>query len=307
MGRMLYCLRQGFSNIVKNLLFSIASALTISACIFLFAVFYCLIINVHSMTRRAETMIGITVLFTEDASQEEKEELKNAILDRGGVSDIIYTSADEAWESFKEDYFGEKSEELAAAFADDNPLANSDSYEIFMENIEDQDEMAAFISGFDIVREVNYANSIVSALESLNRVVSFISILIISLLFGVSVFLISNTINLTAHMRRHENEIMKMIGATNGMIRAPFVIEGTMLGLIGSALPMVLVYLLYKRAEAMVDVYLSANGSLSALRELAELVPFKELYPVLLGAALILGAGMGFVVSFFTIRKHLKV
>lgn len=307
MNTVLYCLKQGFSNLRKNILFSSASAATIAACIFLFCLFYSIVMNVQHIAWQAETTIGITVFFREDATMEEKEAFRKAVEENGGVKEIIYTSADEAWAKFKEDYFGDREAELAEAFADDNPLAQSDSYEIFLDNIEDQEAEVAFIRTFDIVREVNYANTVVSALRSMNRVISAVSLAIIAILFAISVFLISNTITLAAHFRKRENEIMKLIGATNAMIRAPFVVEGTVLGLIGAAIPLILIRLIYSRAEAYVAEKISASGSLSALSGVAELLPLREIYPTMLAAGLILGAGMGMVVSFVTIRRHLKV
>ncbi len=307
MSTIIYCLKQGLSNLRKNLLFSAASTITISACIFLFSLCYCIIINVQDITYRAETTIGMTVLFTEDATDDQKEELRTAILEHGGVKELNYISAEEAWDSFKEDYFGDKADELAEAFADDNPLINSDSFEIFLNNIEDQEAEAEFIESFEIVREVNYANSIVSVLEHINKIIYAVSAVIIILLFLISVFLISNTISLTAHMRRHENEIMKMIGAANGMIRAPFVIEGTLIGTIGAALPLGLVYYIYGTLEERAAAYIDNISSLGVLKDIAKLVPFEELLPVLLPAGLILGVAMGCIVSFVTIRKHLKV
>ena len=307
MNTVLYCLKQGFSNLRKNILFSSASAATIAACIFLFCLFYSIVMNVQHIAWQAETTIGITVFFREDATMAEKEAFRDAVEEHGGVKDIVYTSADEAWDSFKEDYFGDHAEELAAAFADDNPLAQSDSYEIFLENIEAQEEEVEFIRTFDIVREVNYANAVVSALRGMNRVISAVSLAIITILFAISVFLISNTITLAAHFRKRENEIMKLIGATNAMIRAPFVVEGTVLGLIGAAIPLILIRLSYSRAEEYVAGKISTSGSLSALAGVAELLPLSEVYPTMLMAGLILGAGMGMVVSFVTIRRHLKV
>ena len=307
MSTLLYCLRQGLSNLRRNLLFSAASAATISACIFLFCLFLSIVVNVQHIAFQAETTIGISVFFNESATMEEKEAFRRSLEDHGGIKEIIYKSADEAWDSFKNDYFGEHAEELAEAFADDNPLAQSDSYEVFLENIEDQEAEVRFIRTFDIVREVNYANSVVSALKSLNRVIYVVSLAVIIILFAISIFLISNTISLAAHFRKRENEIMKLIGATNFMIRAPFVVEGTILGLIGALIPLVLIRVIYGRAEMYVAERVSSSGSLSALREVAQLIPFGQIYPAMALAGLILGVGMGFVVSFFTIRKHLKV
>lgn len=307
MSTLLYCLRQGLSNLRRNLLFSAASAATISACIFLFCLFLSIVVNVQHIAFQAETTIGISVFFKESATMEEKEAFRKSLEDHGGIKEIIYKSADEAWDSFKNDYFGEHAEELAEAFADDNPLAQSDSYEVFLDNIEDQEAEVRYIRTFDIVREVNYANSVVSALKSLNRVIYVVSLAIIIILFAISIFLISNTISLAAHFRKRENEIMKLIGATNFMIRAPFVVEGTILGLIGAVIPLVLIRVIYGRAEMYVAERVSSSGSLSALRDVAQLIPFGQIYPAMAFAGLILGVGMGFVVSFFTIRKHLKV
>lgn len=307
MSTIIYCFRQALSNLKKNLLFSAASAITIAACIFLFCIFYSIVMNVQHITYTAETTIGISVFFNNGVTKEEKDSFAEEIKKHGGVKEISYKSADEAWESFKEDYFGDQSEELAKAFADDNPLAESDSYEIFLNNIEDQEAEVEFIRSFSIVREVNYANQVVSTLKSLNRVMYVLSVLLIGILFAISIFLISNTINLAAHFRKRENQIMRMIGATDGMIRAPFVIEGTLIGLIGAALPLSAMYFIYRRAELTVTAYLGENGRLSSFSDIVELIPLMNIYPKLLMAGLALGVGMGFIVSFITIRKHLKV
>ena len=146
-----------------------------------------------------------------------------------------------------------------------------------------------------------------AALKSLNRVIYTVSALLIGILFAISIFLISNTISLAAHFRKRENQIMKMIGATNGMIRAPFVIEGTLIGFMGAALPLAAMYIIYLRAELTVAEYLGANGQLSSFSDVVDLIPLANIYPKLLLAGLALGIGMGFIVSFITIRKHLKV
>ena len=307
MSTFLYCIKRGLVNLRKNWLFSIASTATIAACVFLFCLFYAVVVNVSNIAYQAETTIGISVFFNEGVSAEQKEAFKEQILEHGGVKEINYKSADEAWESFKADYFGDKAEELAEAFADDNPLAESDSYEIFLNNIEDQQAEVDYIRGFDIVREVNYANSVVSALKEMNTLITAVSAAMISILFAISIFLISNTINLAAHFRKRETEIMRMIGATNSMIRAPFVVEGTFIGFAGALIPIVSMLFLYKRAEVYLAERLSSSGQLSALADIATLIPFKEVYPVMLAAGAVLGVGMGFVVSFLTIGKHLRV
>ena len=299
-----YCIGQGLANTRSNILFSIASVATVSACIFLFCMFFSIIANVRSIVYTAETTVGITVFFDESADDAAKESVKQAIMDRGGVKEIVYTSAEEAWEEFKTEYFGEDAEELSEAYADDNPLADSDSYEIFLNDIEDQEAMAEYIAGLPGVRQVNYANTVVSVLKSLNRVVSILSIVIIGVLVAVSVFLISNTISVAAAFRKRENEIMRLIGATDFMIRAPFVVEGLLIGLLGALIPLAAVYYIYGRVMEYFTAWLSGLGTGF---ELMGLVPLDIIFPYLAGCGLLFGAGIGFIVSFFTIRKHLRV
>lgn len=307
MSTFLYCVGSGLRNLRKNMLFSVASSATIAACIFLFCLFFSVFANVRNIAYQAETTIGISVFFNEGVSEEEKNAFRDEVTAHGGIKEITYKSAEEAWESFKEDYFGDNAEELAAAFADDNPLAESDSFEIFMNNIEDQQVEVEYIRSFDIVREVNYAHSVVDALNRLNRVLLMVSAAMIGILFAISVFLISNTINLAAHFRKRENEIMRLIGATNGMIRAPFVVEGTFIGLIGTIIPLVLTFFIYKNAESYLAERLGASDKLSALKDIVSLLPFAEVFPTMLIVGAVLGVGTGFVVSFVTIRKHLRV
>ena len=304
MSTFFYCIKQGLASLRRNWLFSMASIATVAACIFLFCMFYSIIANVRSIVYTAETTVGITVFFDEDADDAVKEAVRTSIQQRGGVKEIVYTSAEEAWASFKEDYFGEDAEELSEAFADDNPLADSDSYEVFLQDIEDQEAMASFISGLPGVREVNYANTVVSVLKSLNRVIYILSLVIIGVLVAVSVFLISNTISVAAAFRKRENEIMRLIGATGFMISAPFVVEGFIIGLLGSAIPLCAMFYIYRRVMGYFSTWLAGFSSGTGL---LGLLPLSEIFPGLLLFGLAFGVGMGVIVSFFTIRKHLKV
>ena len=177
-------------------------------------------------------------------------------------------------------------------------------YEVFLEDIEDQESMASFIAGLPGVRQVNYANTVVSVLNSLNKVVSILSIVIIGVLVAVSVFLISNTISVAAAFRKRENEIMRLIGATDFMIRAPFVVEGLLIGLLGALITLAAVYYIYGR---VIEYFIAWLSGLGTGFELMGLVPLDIIFPYLAGCGLLFGAGIGFIVSFFTIRKHLRV
>lgn len=296
----IYCLKQGLINIRRNLLHSLASTATISACIFLFCLFFAIIGNVRHFAMEAETTVGITVFFDESLSEDEILAIGDQIQARSEVAEMNYISAQEAWESFKTEYFGDM-EELAEGFAEDNPLAGSASFEIFLKDISLQDQMVECLNSIEGVRKVNYSNAAAAGLNSLNRIIGAVSAVIIGVLLAVAVFLISNTISVAAAFRKQENEIMKLIGATNYMIRAPFVVEGLLIGLVGAAIPLAAVFFLYREtADYVTAHYVIMTGIFTP-------VPIQEMMPVMTAVALALGGGIGFFGSFFTIRKHLRV
>lgn len=295
-----YCLKQGFKNICRNIWFSLASIATISACIFLFCLFFSIIANVRHMVKNMESTVGVTVLFDESLSEPEILALGDQIAGRDEIKEMRYVSAKEAWDSFKQEYFAGH-EELAEGFAEDNPLAGSATYEIYLKDISDQEELVAYLERLEGVRQVNYSNTAAAGFESFNKVIGLLSLVIIGVLLAVSVFLINNTISVAAAFRRQESQIMRLIGATNFMIRAPFIVEGVMIGLIGAGIPLAAMYFLY--AE-------SVQYIMERFRILSDVFSFLaigEIYPVMILVALALGVGIGFFGSFFTIRKYLKV
>ena len=219
----LICTKEGMRNIIRNIWFSLASVAIISACIFLFCMFFGLIANVQYMVLNAESTVGITVFFNEDMSEDDIQKIGDEIRARDEVKEVKYVSAEEAWENFKKEYF-KGVEDLAEGFADDNPLAGSASYEIYLKDIDMQDDMVAWLGTVQGIRKINYSSDTASGLK-LQQDAGTLSV-IIAILLAVAIFLISNTITTAAAFRREENRIMRLIGATNFMIRAPFVVPG---------------------------------------------------------------------------------
>ena len=286
----------------RNVWFSLASTAIVSACIFLFCVFFSIITNIEYMVTMAETTMGITVFFDEDLSEAEIQALGEQIQsDKAGlIKSMNFISAEEAWNSFQTDYFGEEAD-LAEGFAEDNPLAGSASYEIFLKNISSQDDMVKYLETLNGVRKVNYSSTAAAGLTSFNRILAMLFGAIIIMLLAVAVFLISNTISVAAEFRKNENKIMRLIGATNFMIRAPFVVEGIVIGLIGAAIPLGILYVLYgKIIEYIGDKFQFISSMLQFLS-------VQEVFHTLVPVALVLGVGIGFIGSWITIRKHLKV
>ena len=209
-------------------------------------------------------------------------------------------SAEEAWEEFKEQYFG-GSEEAAASFAGDNPLANSASYAIYMNDVSMQSVLVDYLNGLEGVREVRHSATVANTLSDFNSLIGYISVGIILILFLVAIFLISNTVTTGIAVRRDEIGIMKLIGATDSFVRAPFIVEGILIGLIGAVLPLILLFGLYSRIIVYIEEKFNFIGSLISF------VPAGGVFQTLVPVALILGVGIGFLGSRITIRKHLKV
>ncbi|WP_394523074.1 permease-like cell division protein FtsX [Lacrimispora sp. JR3] len=295
-----YCLKQGVNNICRNILFSLASIATVSACIFLFCLFFSIVINVQHVIKNTEGTVGITVFFEEGLDKNKITEIGNKIKARKEVKEIKYISAEEAWEEAKKEYFGDM-QDLAEGFEEDNPLANSSSYTVFLNDLVDQNKVVDWLKSLDGVRKVNYSQTAAEGMNSLNKVIGVLSMLIIGILLAVAIFLISNTISVAAAFRKTENHIMKLIGATDYMIRAPFVVEGVIIGLVGASIPLIAIYFLYRSTVEYVVT------KFSILSGLFQFLPVEAIFPYMAATALGLGLGIGFFVSFFTIRKHLKV
>ena len=251
------------------------------------------------MVREMENTVGVTVFFDEGLSEEEIQALGEVIGARSEVADMRYVSAEEAWETYKKDYFAD-APELAEGFEQDNPLANSASYELYLNDIEDQQSFVDYLKTIDGVRKVNYSEIAATGLASINNVVGYVSMGIILILLGVAVFLISNTIAITITVRKEEIKIMRMIGATNFLIRAPFVVEGIIIGLFGAGIPLALVYYAYGYAVRF------CLSRLSILSRILTLLPVGQVFQVLIPVSMGLGLGIGLFGSFFSIRKHLK-
>lgn len=294
-----FTLKQGIKNIKRNLMFSIASILTMAACIFLVGIFYSIVNNVNNIARKVEQEVPITVFFEEGTTEKEMKAVGKLIKARPEVAKVEFESADEAWEKFKEQYF--QGSDAAEGFKDDNPLVNSANYQVYLKEIERQKELVAYIQGLDHVREINQSEQAAQTLGSFNRLVSYASIAIIAVLLLISIFLISNTVSVGISVRKEEIGIMKLIGATDNFVRSPFVLEGIVLGVIGAAIPLVALYFVY---NSVVQYILTKFNVLTGI---VAFIPVEEIYVTLVPIGLALGIGIGLVGSFWTTRKHLKV
>ena len=291
-----YTIGQGIKSLFRNGWYSIASVATITACLFLFGMFYTIIVNFQHMVRSAEEGVSVTVFFKEGTSEDEIQVLKAEVEKRPEVSKVDFQTADEAWDSFKKQYLGD----YAGGFPD-NPLEGDDNLQIYMKNVSQQANLVTYLESVNIVREVKRSEVTAMTLSAVNRLITLISAGVILVLLGVSIFLISNTVTIGIVIRRNEIEIKKYVGAGDFIVRGPFVIEGMLIGLIGSLIPLALIYVLYGEA---VEYFSSKFSILSMfLQFYSPAVIFQKLMPITLGV----GVGIGILGSLSSVRRHLNV
>ena len=291
-----YTIGQGFRNIIRNKWFSLASIATIGACLFLFGLFYAILSNFEHIVKTAEEGLSVTVFFQEGTPDTRIAEIGDMIWKRVEVSDVQFVSAEEAWESFKEDYLGD----YADGFTE-NPLAPSAHYVIYLSDVSLQPALVAYLESIPEIRKINKSEITAATFSGINALVAYVSMGIIVILFAVSIFLISNTVTIGISVRKEEINIMKYIGATDFFVRSPFVIEGILIGVIGSLIPMGIIYVIYNQ------VILYVTERFAMLTKLLEFLPVETIFHVLLPVSVAMGVGIGFLGSIITVRKHLRV
>lgn len=295
-----YQIRQGIKNIQRNKLFSMASIATIAACIFIFGIFYSLVSNFQHMVKSAENQVAVTVFFKDELPKKEIERIGEDIKKRSEVDRIKYTSPEEAWENFKEQYF-KGYENLAEGFKNDNPLANSASYSVYLSDTSKQAQLVKYIESIEGVRLVNRSDEIARNLSTAAKLVGYVSIAIIIILLAVSIFLITNTIVIGITVRKDEISIMKYVGATDAFVEAPFFVEGITIGLVGSVIPLIVLFFVYDKIVTFIMT------KFSVLNSLLTFLPAGTIFKTLIPISLILGIAIGAIGSFFALRKHANV
>lgn len=295
-----YCVEQGVINLYKNRLMSLASIGTISACILIIGIFYSIIANIDFMVNKFQDNIGVAVFFEENITQSQIDTMKKSIEQREEVLSVTFISAEEAWESFKADYFKGR-EQLLAGFEEENPLQHSASFQVFLADINKQAELVTYIESLQGVSHIREDREVTNFIKSFSDLIKYASITLVAILIMISVFLISNTVRLTIEIRKREINIMKYVGATDGFIRGPFIIEGAVIGLVGALIPLGIIFYFYT------DTISKIMQKFIILDDYLMFMPVGAIFVRLVPVSLFIGAGIGVVGSMLTIHKHLRV
>lgn len=288
-----YFIREAFSSIVTHRLMSFAAAGVICACLLITGSFFMVAVNVDNILDDIEKQNEIVVFVDDTYDAETAQGLKESIINVPNVAGAEFVSKEQAFENFSKE-LGEESQ-LLEGLEEDNPLRHR--YTIQLDDISKTAETAEDLEKIQGIAKVNARSDISEKVLQIRSLVTAICLVLIIILLAVSIFIISNTVNLTIFNRREEIAIMKMVGATNGFVRVPFVIEGMLLGVAGACVALVFQWVVY--------MYVSKTA-LSGIPML-NVIGFGELFLPLFAIFMGVGVIVGCVGSAITMRKFLKV
>ena len=293
MSRIFYLLREGCRNTWQNRLMALASVGVLVCCLLLTGFSYLLFVNVEQMFQNAYEQNVVAVYLDLDQTEADVDRIAEelAAIDNVAENQTEFISKEE----FLAQYTEELSEETMTSFeGENNPLP--DTYIVHMEDLELFQSTLDAIKQIDGVDEVSYDAGTAETMTRLRQVVLVVGGSIIAVLLVVSLFIIVNTIKLTVYNRRLEIYIMKSVGATDGFIRFPFVVEGMLLGLIAGGVSYGLTAWLY---DALVKNFTFNNP-------LLKLIPFSQEWMTLLIGFLAGGVLVGVCGSVISMGKYLK-
>ena len=292
-----YLIGECLSNVFKNKKSTGASLMIMCATMIIFGIFLILGENINHFVAQVESAQGIQVFINNDATQEQMDTLGEQIRALDGVSTVEFVSKEQALEQMKE-RFGEQ-QDLLDGYEENNIFPAS--YVVTMTDLTRSEEIQNQILTFENVKKITNRDETVSTLIDLANGIKIVTGVILALLIIISVFIIANTIKLTVHARRKEISIMKYVGATNGFIRWPFIVEGMIIGIIASVISIVIVGVAYN----FIAQNLLSSEFLQVIN--MSLVSFNDMFSSIIFVYMLLGIGIGAVGSVISMRKYLKV
>ena len=292
-----YLLGEGFRNVFKNKKSTGASLIIMCATMLIFGLFFVIGENVNYIMEEVEAQQGMQVFLNKDATEEQIQQAGEQIRAIDYVATAQYVSKEDALNSLKE-RFGENGD-LLDGYYEKNPL--KPSYVVTLTDLEQSDNVYAQIDQLDNVSNIEVRDKTIDALIGVANGIRIVSGVILILLIVISIFIIANTIKLTVHARRKEISIMKYVGATNGFIRWPFIVEGIIIGVISAMISIVLLGVSYNFAiDKLLDSSVATMVSFN-------LLTFSDMFALVLTVYLILGIGIGVIGSTISMRKYLEV
>lgn len=288
----MYFFKEAFRNITKNSLMSVASVSVLVACLVIVGCFFLISENINVNLSELDQNNEIVAFVDETYSDEQNVEVGERLKEISNVADVIFVSKEQAFEEYKKAFEG--NEELFEGL-DENPLRNG--YRIILRDTGAAAASISEIKSVEGVVNVRARQDVMEKLHVIRNTVAGATLWMAVLLFAIAIFIVSNTIKLGMFSRREEINIMKFVGATDGFIRLPFIIEGVLLGVLGAIISLFIVWYIYQ----------STFGEISNTLGIIRLIKFGDELPRLVTVFLTAGSSLGIITSTFTIRKYLNV
>lgn len=287
---MRYLTREGLRNVWQNRFMSVASVAVLAACLLLTGLSYLALANVERAFKWVYGQNMVVVFAKTDCTDEQITAMGDALKALENVEKTEFLSKEETLEKYKDSL---PEETYASLQGEDNPMP--DAYLVTFRDLENFDETVAQIKAIDGVDDASYDGNIAATLRTVRRIALEVGLGVVVLLLVVSLFIIANTIKLTVYNRRLEIYIMRSVGATGAFIRVPFMVEGMTLGILSGGVAFFFIWLLYVKFL----------GLLPQTTALFSLVPFKEVWGVLIVGFLVIGMLTGMLGSAIATGKYL--
>ncbi len=292
-----YLIGEGFRNVFKNKKSTIASLVIMCATMFIFGIFFLIGENVQAVMNQVEEQQAMQVFIAPEATEEQELELEAKIKSIPYVNTTEHRTKEDALNTMKA--WLKDSQYILDSYAENNPFKAS--YVVTLTDLSKSEEVQQQILTFDNVASITVRNDTINALLNLANGIQTASAVILLLLVFISTFIIANTIKLTVHARRKEISIMKYVGATNGFIRWPFMVEGIIIGIVAALITVLFLGLAYN--------FVAGQVTATEITEKIQisLLQFSDVFNILMITYLILGTGIGAIGSAISMRKYLEV
>jgi cell division transport system permease protein len=291
-----FFVKEGFGSLRKNKTMSAASISSVIAALLVISIFFIIVINVDYAASKLESQIEMKVYLHDNLSEAIVSSMTKELKTISGVQDIQFIPKAQALTDLNKQW-GDNSY-LLEGLEGDNPLP--DSFKVTLTDPSKANSVALAISSMSNIERVVYGKEELEKLLKTTYILRVSSLVIITILVFISIFIISNTIKLTVYARRREISIMKYVGATDWFVRGPFIVEGILLGLFGSFITTLAVGIGYYYSSNLIK-----NQMIGLLS--VTLMPFGEVINSLAMLLTAVGLLIGIIGSFLSVRKFIKV
>lgn len=296
-----YLIGEGFKNVLKNKKSTFAALIIMFATMITVGIGLAGAQNIASVIKQLEGDVPITIFVKDGLSTSELNQIEDYIKSIDDVNTVSFTSKADALKNAKEKLADNA--ELLEKYSENNHPFKA-SYSVTLRDIKKSQEVVDIINASETIKEniveIQTSDTVINGLNKADKGVKIAFFSIGALLIVVSTVIIGNTIKLTVHARRREISIMKYVGATNNFIRAPFIVEGIVIGIVATAVSILTLGGLYTLVYSKFNSVLVSNFKF-------ELLQFSDIFQIAIIVYAVLGIGIGVFGSILSMKKYLKV